>query len=116
MEIHPNEVCDKFIAASTVVKGVLWHRALFCSLNMMPPDPTRVLIDNQGVLDLIKSEQINDCTKHIDTKFQHICDCEAMGDIKSEHVSTEHQVADIMTKSLGKKKFLLFRGKIEVKL
>jgi len=39
----------EFIAASTVVKEVLWHRALFCSLNMMPPDLTRVLIDNQGV-------------------------------------------------------------------
>ena len=83
---------------------------------MTPPDLTRVLIDNQGVLDLIKSGQINNRTKHIDTKFRHICDREAMGDIKSEHVLTEHQVANIMTKSLGKEKFLLFRGKIGVKL
>jgi len=106
----------EFIATSTVVKEVLWHRALFCSLNMMPPDPTQVLIDNQGALDLIKSGQINDCTKHIDTKFRHICNCKAMEDIKSEHVSMEHQVADIMMKSLGKEKFLLFQGKIGVKL
>ena len=106
----------EFIAALTVVKEVLWHRTLFCSLNMMPPDPTRVLIDNQGALDLIKSGQINDRTKHIDTKFRHICNREMMGDIKSEHVSMKHQVADIMTKSLGKEKFLLFRGKIGVKL
>ena len=59
----------EFIATSTVVKEVLGHRALFCSLNMTPPDPTRVLIDNQGVLDLIKYGQINDYTKHIDMKF-----------------------------------------------
>ena len=31
-------------------------------------------INNQGALDLIKSEQINNHIKHIDIKFRHICD------------------------------------------
>ena len=105
----------EFIVALMVVKEVLWHRALLDSLGMTQSDLTRVLIDNQGALELIKSGQINDRTKHIDIRFRHICDREATGDIKSEHVPTEYQIADVMTKSLGSEKFLSFQTKLGVK-
>jgi len=59
----------EFIAASMDVKEVLWHRALFESLEMKFEEGTPLLIDNQGALDLIKSGHINDRTKYIDTKF-----------------------------------------------
>jgi len=74
------------------------------------------LIDNQGALELIRSGQINDQTKHIDTKFWHICNREAARDIKSKHVATEDQLADVMTKSLGSEKYLSFREKIGVQM
>ena len=77
-------------------------------------DPTHLHIDNRGALELIKSGQINDRTKHIETKFRHICDCEEAGDISGVHVATEDQMADIMTKSLGPEKFALFREMIGV--
>jgi len=70
--------------------------------------PTPLLIDNQGVLDLIKSGQINDCTKHIDIKFRHVCDQEDQGTISGQHVATQEQIADIMTKLLGAEKFSYF--------
>jgi len=76
---------------------------------------TPLLIDNQGALNLIKSGQINDRTKHIDTRFRHICDCEEAGDIAREHVATDDQLADIMTKSLGMEKFSGFQERIRVK-
>ena len=106
----------EFIAASTAVKEVLWHWSFLAFLDMKLTDPTWVLIDNQGALELIRSGQINDRTKHIDTKFQHICNQEAAGDIKSEHVVTKDQLADVMTKSLGSEKYLSFREKIGVRM
>ena len=105
----------EFIAASTAVKEILWHRGLLQSLDMGASKGTPLLIDNQGALDLIKSSQINDRTKHIDTRFRHICDREEAGDIVGEHVATEDQMADIMTKSLGIEKFSGFRERIGVK-
>jgi len=105
----------EFIAASTAVKEVLWHRALFSSLDMALTHTARVLIDNQGALELIKSGHINDCTKHIDTKYRHICNRKNNGDIRSEHVDAEDQVADIMTKPLGTEKFLHFCALISIK-
>ena len=105
----------EFIAASIVVKKTLWHRGLFQSLDMYESQGTPLFIDNQGALDLIKSGLINDRTKHIDTRFRHICDREEAGDIVGEHVATEDQLADVMTKSLGMEKFSGFRERIGVK-
>jgi len=97
----------EFIVASAVVKEVIWMRLLFNSLVMPLTDPTRILIDNQGALDLIKSGQINDRTKHIEMHFRHICDHKT-GIIQAEYVATTEQVADIMTKSLGSERFHYF--------
>ena len=105
----------EFIVASTAVKEILWHRSLFSSLNVTLTSPTSLLIDNQGALDLIKSGQINDRTKHIDIKFRHVCDQEDQGRISSQHVATQEQIADIMTKPLGAEKFSYFREMIGVR-
>ena len=98
----------EFIATSIAVKEILWHCSLFSSLDMTLTSPTSFLIDNQGALDLIKSGQINDCMKHIDIKFRHVCDQEDQETISSQHMATQEQIADIMTKLLGAKKFLYF--------
>jgi len=76
--------------------------------------PIPRLIGNQGALDLIKSGQINDCTKHIDIKFRHVCDQEDQGTISSRHVATQEQIADIMTKPLGAEKFSYFQEMIGI--
>ena len=76
---------------------------------------TLLLIDNQGALDLIKSGQINDRTKYIDTRFRHICNYEEVGDIVGEYVVTENQMADIMTKSLEMMKFGGLQKRIGIK-
>ena len=57
---------------------------------------------------LMTNEQINNRTKYIDIKFQHICNCKKASDIASEHVVTDYQIADIMTKALGTENFILF--------
>jgi len=104
----------EFIVALAVVKEVIWMRLLFNSLIIPLTDPTRILIDNQGALDLIKSGQINNRTKHIETCFRYICDCEETGIIQAEYIATTEQVADIMTKSLGSEKFHYFWVRIGV--
>ena len=65
---------------------------------MTLPNPTPLLIDK---VDLIKSGQINNRTKHIDIKFRHVCNQEDQGTISSRHVATQEQIANIVTKPLG---------------
>jgi len=101
----------EFIAALTAIKEILWYQSLFSSLDMTLTSPTSLFINNQGALDLIKSRQINDCTKYIDIKFRHIYD---QGTISSQHMAIQEQIADIMTKPLGAKKFSYFQEMIGV--
>jgi len=81
---------------------------------MILTDPMYLHIDNHEALELIKSGQVNDCTKYIETKFRHICDREEARDISRVYVATEDQMADIITKLLGPEKFALFREMIGV--
>jgi len=104
----------EFIATSIAVKEILWYQSLFRSLDMTLTSPTLLLINNQGALDLIKSRQINDRTKHIDIKFRHVCDQEDKETISSQHVAMQEQIADIMTKLPSAKKFSYFREIIGV--
>jgi len=83
-------------------------------LNIRFISPTQFLIDNQEALDLIRSRQINEYIKYIDTRFRHICNHEIVGDITGEHIATKDQVADIITKALGSEKFLFFHTKIDI--
>jgi hypothetical protein len=43
--------------------------------------------------------------KHICIKYHFIRDCLEDGSIKASHIATTDQLADILTKSLGKSKF-----------
>ena len=54
-------------------------------------------------------------TKHIDTRYHFIRDCVEDGRVIIEHVKTEDQLADILTKSLGRVKFVELSARIGVK-
>ena len=72
MSVSLSMIEAEFVAASTAVREILWHRSLLHSLDMTLTDLMHLHIDNCGALELIKSGQINNHTKHIETKFRHI--------------------------------------------
>ena len=53
-------------------------------------------------------------SKHIDTRYHYIRDCNEKDMVEAEHVGTDEQVADILTKPLGRIKFVEFRLKLGV--
>ena len=58
-------------------------------------------MDNQSAIALSKNPVLHDHSKHIDTKFHFIRDCVDSGRICVDYASTQEQLADILTKSLG---------------
>eukprot|EP00253_Pinus_taeda_P001847 PITA_01847 len=56
----------------------------------------------------------HDHSKHIDIRYHYIRDMVQRGAIRLQHISTDEQVADILTKPLGKVKFLTFRERLGV--
>ena len=71
-------------------------------------------MDSQSAIALSKNPVLHDRSKHIDTRFHFIRDCVEDGRICLDYVSTQQQLADVLTKSLGRGSFCELHTKIGV--
>ena len=75
-------------------------------------EATSILYDNQSFIKLSKNPVFHDQSKHIDIRGHFIMDCVQRGVVQLQYTPTGEQVADILTKALGKTKFVYFREKM----
>ena len=75
---------------------------------------TMMLYDNQSGIHLFENLVFHDRSKHIDIRYHFIWDMVQRGAVRLDHIGTDEQVVDILTKPLGKVKFLTFREKLRI--
>ena len=92
----------EYIAASMACCEAIWLRKLFSELFRHVLDTTMILCDNQSGIWLSENPVFHDRSKHIDIKYHFIWDMVQRGAIRLNHIGTDEQVADILTKSLGR--------------
>jgi hypothetical protein len=63
---------------------------------------------------LINNPVFHERTKHIDLRFHFIRECVEDGKVAVEHIGTTNQLADILTKSLGRIQFQDLRATIGI--
>ena len=68
-------------------------------------DQVKLGVDNQSALALIKNSVFNVRSKHIRIHYHYIRQCMEEGSISGKFVATHDQLADILTKALGRVKF-----------
>uniref|UniRef100_A0A0A9A1P1 Uncharacterized protein n=1 Tax=Arundo donax TaxID=35708 RepID=A0A0A9A1P1_ARUDO len=73
-----------------------------------------LMVDNQPAIALAKNPVLHDRSKHIESRCHFICDCVDGGHILLEFVETGRQLADILTKPLGRLRFMELKAKIGV--
>ena len=56
----------------------------------------------------------HDKLKHIEIKYHYIRDMVQRGEVKLQYVVTDEQIADVLTKPLGRVNFEYFREKLGV--
>ena len=85
--------------------------------DLLNRDPDKVVlnIDNKSAISLCKNAVFHDRSKHIDTRYHYIRQCIEEGKVDDEYVSTE-ELADILTKPLGRVKFLEMRKRIDLRV
>ena len=105
---------EYIIAASATTQG-LWLSRLLGELLGSKVDVVEVKVDSKSTLALAKNPVFHGRSKHIRIKYHFIRDCLEEGSIKADHIATTDQLADILTKSLGKTKFQEMRKKIGLK-
>lgn len=90
----------EFVAASVSCREIIWARQLLKELRRDQIDPTPLLIDNQGAICLIKNNQLNNKTKHIQIKYLLILEAQSNCEVLVEYINTNQQKADMLTKAL----------------
>ena len=71
-------------------------------------------MDNKSAIVLTKNPVQHSRTKHINTRHHFIRQYVEDKKIQADYVRTEDQLADILTKSLGRVKFLEMRERLGV--
>ena len=87
-------------------------RWLLAELTNEEAHPPTLMVDNPPAIALTKNPVLHDRSKHIDIKFHFLQDCINGGHIVIEFVETDRQLADILTKSLGRLRFMELRKMI----
>ena len=71
-------------------------------------------VDNSSTIELAKNPTFHSRTKHIDVRYHCIRMTVEKKWIKLMHVPSEEQLADMMTRALGRIKFVYQRSEIKV--
>lgn len=67
-----------------------------------------IIEDNQGCIQLIKSDQCGGRTKHIDVSYLHVRDLQEKKIINIQYCPSDEMLADLITKPLPKECFFKF--------
>jgi hypothetical protein len=102
----------EYVAAAMAACQAVWLRRLLGELTGEEAHPPALMVDNQPAIALAKNPVLYDRSKHIDIKFHFLQDCVDGGQIVIEFVETGRQLADILTKSLGRLRFMELRKMI----
>jgi hypothetical protein len=101
-----------YVAVATAACQIVWLRRLLGELTGVEARPPALMVDNKPAIALTKNPVLHDRIKHIDIKFHFLRDCVDGGQIVIEFVETGRQLADILTKSLGRLRFMEMRKMI----
>ena len=75
----------------------------------------KIRVDNKSAIALTKNPVFHGRSKHIHRRFHFIRDCVEKEQVEVEHIPGSLERADILTKSLGRTKFVEMRNLIGVK-
>jgi len=104
----------EYIAAATAACQGVWLARLRSDLVGKKIGAPELKVDNMSAIALSKNPVLHGRSKHIDTKFHFIRKCLDDGKIQVDFTSSQDQLADVLTKSLGRARFSELRDKIGV--
>ena len=102
----------EYIAATTSSTQALWLARLLGDLLGRDAEAVELRVDSKSALALAKNPVFHERSKHIRIKYHFIRSCLDEGSIKAGYINTQDQLADLLTKSLGRVKFQELRARI----
>ena len=102
----------EIMAACLAALEAVFTRGLLKDVGLPQLAATPLGIDNKGALALAHDYVSNNKTKHIERRHLRIRELVEDGTVAPEYVPTEDNVADILTKPLGRRRFEKLRRKL----
>ena len=102
----------EYIAAATASCQGVWLTRLLAELRGEESGTITLKIDNQSTIQLSKNHVFHDRSKHINVKYHYLRQFIEEGRVNVEPIDTTLQLADILTKALGRDQFLQLRTKL----
>jgi hypothetical protein len=95
----------EYIPASAAATQAVWLTRLLGELMGRKAECVELMMDSKSALVLRKNLVFHERSKHIELRYHFIRDCIEKGFIEADYINTKDQLADIMTKALGRVKF-----------
>ena len=105
-----------FMAATEAAKQAIWIQELLGEVIGNESRKVVIKVDNKSAIALTKNPVFHGRSKHIHRRFHFIRECVENDQVEVEHVPGTEQRADILTKSLGRVKFIEMRKLIGVQM
>ena len=102
----------EYMALSLAVKELIWIYMLLKTMGINVQKPCIVYEDNRSTIKVAENASAMRRTKHIDIRHHFLREHVENGTIIIKPVSTKEQLADIMTKILGRQDFDRFTNLI----
>ena len=93
---------SEYVAAATAACQGIWLARLLAEFGYGEAERVALKVDNKSAISLAKNPVFHERSKHIELKYHFIRDCVETKKIELEFVPTEHQLADMLTKPLGR--------------
>jgi hypothetical protein len=104
----------EYIAASTALTQALWLVRLLSVLLGRDTEAMELRVDSKSALALAKNPVFHEWSKHIRVRHHFIRGCLEEGSINASYINTKDQLADLLTKLLGRIRFLELCSKTEM--
>jgi hypothetical protein len=105
----------EYMAGAEAAKEAVWLRWFAEDTGLLKQQVVVLYTDNNAALKLSRNPENHRRAKHIDIKYhflrEHVVD---LKDLETRRVSTEENIADILTKALGRIRFTLLMGKMNL--
>lgn len=105
---------SEYIALAEAINEADWIRDLLNELNIKSENPITIHEDNQSCIKVADEPRNPRRMKHVAVKYHVVRDNVGRGIICVKYIPTSVQIADIMTKGLGRIQFLKLRNQLNL--
>lgn len=104
----------EYRSMASALREVKWLRKLLKGLSIKQTAPTRFFCDSKATIHIAANPVFHERTKHIENDCHSVRNAVQEGIIATHHISTDTQIADVLTKALGRAQFSTLVSKLGV--